>query len=62
MMPLRFFADESCDFSVVRSPRNAGYDVLAVAEYMQRSVDRELIEQDYAISATSTELEFSVHR
>jgi predicted nuclease of predicted toxin-antitoxin system len=45
MTPLRFLADESCDFSVVRSLRDAGYDVLAVAEYMQRSVDRELIEQ-----------------
>lgn len=42
---LRFLADESCDFGVVRSLRNAGYDVLAVAEFMQRSVDRELIEQ-----------------
>jgi predicted nuclease of predicted toxin-antitoxin system len=45
MAPLRFLADESCDFTVVRSLRSAGYDVVAVAEYMQRSVDRELIEQ-----------------
>jgi predicted nuclease of predicted toxin-antitoxin system len=42
---LRFLADESCDFVVVRSLRAKGYDVLAVGEYMQRSVDSELIEQ-----------------
>jgi uncharacterized protein with PIN domain len=41
---LRFLADESCDFSVVRILRNAGYDVLAVSEFTQRSVDRELVE------------------
>lgn len=45
MTLLRFLADESCDFAVVSSLRSAGYDVVAVAEYMQRSVDRELIEQ-----------------
>ncbi|MEK9165222.1 MAG: DUF5615 family PIN-like protein [Chloroflexota bacterium] len=42
---LRFLADESCDFGVVRALREAGYDVLAVSEVTQRSVDRELIEQ-----------------
>jgi len=42
---LRFLADESCDFAVVRALRGQGYDVLAVSEYMQRSVDSELIEQ-----------------
>jgi predicted nuclease of predicted toxin-antitoxin system len=42
---LRFMADESCDFSVVRALRREGYDVLAVSEYMQRSDDRLLIEQ-----------------
>lgn len=45
MTSLRFLADESCDFGVVRSLRAAGYDVIAVAELMQRSVDRELIQQ-----------------
>jgi predicted nuclease of predicted toxin-antitoxin system len=45
MSELRFLADESCDFTVVRALRSAGYDVLAVSEYMQRSVDRDLIEQ-----------------
>ncbi len=44
---LRFLADESCDFSVVRALRDDGFDVLAVSEYMQRSDDRELIEQAY---------------
>lgn len=42
---LRFLADESCDFAVVRVLRASGYDVVAVAEYMQRSVDDELIAQ-----------------
>lgn len=41
---LRFLADESCDFAVVRSLRAAGYDVFAVSEVMQQSDDRELIE------------------
>jgi predicted nuclease of predicted toxin-antitoxin system len=43
--PLRFLADESCDFAVVRALRAAGYDVFAVSEVMQRSDDKELIEQ-----------------
>ena len=29
---MKFLADESCDFSVVRALRTAGYDVLAVSE------------------------------
>jgi predicted nuclease of predicted toxin-antitoxin system len=44
---LRFLADESCDFAVVRSLRALGYDVIAVSEITTRSVDRELIEQAY---------------
>ena len=43
--PLRFLADESCDFAVVRALRAAGFDVLAVSEVTIRSVDRDLIEQ-----------------
>ena len=42
---LRFLADESCDFAVVRALRAEGYDVLAVSEVMRRSDDRELIDQ-----------------
>ncbi len=41
--PLRFLADENCDFAVVRALRTAGYDVLAVSEFMSRSDDQELI-------------------
>ena len=44
---LRFLADESCDFAVVRAIRADGYDVLAVSEYTQRSDDQELNEQAY---------------
>lgn len=48
MSALRFLADESCDFAVARALRAANFDVLAVSEFMQRSVDRELIERAYA--------------
>jgi len=30
--PVRFLADESCDFLVVKALRSAGYDVAAVSE------------------------------
>jgi predicted nuclease of predicted toxin-antitoxin system len=43
-LALRFLADESCDFAIVRALRAEGYDVLAVSEIMHRSDDRELIE------------------
>jgi predicted nuclease of predicted toxin-antitoxin system len=43
----RFLADENCDFAIVRALRREDYDVLAVSEYMQRSVDSELLEQAY---------------
>jgi hypothetical protein len=36
MSDLRFLADESCDFVVVRASRAEGYDVLAVSEYMKQ--------------------------
>ena len=42
---LRFLADESCDFAVVRALRAAGYDVVAISEITRRSDDRELIDQ-----------------
>lgn len=45
MSELSFLADESCDFAVVRALRANGFDVLAVSEYMQYSVDSELLEQ-----------------
>jgi predicted nuclease of predicted toxin-antitoxin system len=41
---MRFLADESCDFAVVRALRADGHDVLAVSEMQQRSIDRELME------------------
>jgi predicted nuclease of predicted toxin-antitoxin system len=42
--PLRFLADESCDFVVVRALRAAGHDVLAVAEQAAGTPDREVIQ------------------
>jgi predicted nuclease of predicted toxin-antitoxin system len=45
---VRFLADENCDFAIVRALRSAGHDVLAVSEFQQRSVDRQLMEMAYA--------------
>jgi predicted nuclease of predicted toxin-antitoxin system len=44
---LRFLADESCDFGVVKALRAEGYDVLALTEITTRSVDSEVIAQAY---------------
>lgn len=37
---MRFLADESCDFSVVRALRASGHDVVAVAEISPRVDDK----------------------
>lgn len=42
---LRFLADESCDFAVVRALRADGYDVQTVSEVIPRADDRTVIEQ-----------------
>lgn len=42
-MSLHFLADESCDFGVVRSLRNAGYEVTAIAEILPRADDKKVI-------------------
>ena len=36
---IKFLADESCDFTVVRALRAAGYDVVAVAESFPSATD-----------------------
>ncbi len=41
---MRFVADESCDFAVVRALRAAGHDVLAVAEIAPRLSDPRVLE------------------
>lgn len=41
---MRFLADESCDFSIVRALRAAGHDVLAVAEISPRADDPNVME------------------
>ena len=41
---MRFLADESCDFAVVRALRAEGYDVVAVSEIAPRADDRRVIE------------------
>lgn len=41
---MRFLADESCDFAVVRALRADGHDVAVVSERQQRSVDAEVMQ------------------
>jgi hypothetical protein len=41
-LALRFLADESCDFALVRALRADGHDVSAVSEAMSRSDDHEM--------------------
>ena len=41
---VRFVADESCDYAVVRALREQGHDVVAVAEIAPRSDDRDVME------------------
>jgi predicted nuclease of predicted toxin-antitoxin system len=40
---MRFLADESCDFAVVRALRAAGHDVLAIGEVARGAKDTEVI-------------------
>ena len=40
---MRFLADESCDFAVVRALRAAGHDVVAVAETARGAKDIDVI-------------------
>ena len=40
---MRFLADESCDFAVVRGLRSAGHDVQAIAELSQGSTDQAVL-------------------
>ena len=45
---MRFLADESCDFSVVRALRSAGHDVVAIAEVSPREEDDNVRERAVA--------------
>ncbi len=40
---MRFLADESCDFTVVRALRSSGHDVFLVSETAPRAEDSEVI-------------------
>lgn len=40
---LRFLADESCDFAVVKALRSVGYDVTSVAQTMPSSPDQAVL-------------------
>lgn len=41
---MRFLADESCDFTVVRALRAAGHDVRAVADVSRGAPDEQVID------------------
>lgn len=41
---MRFLADESCDFGIVRALRAAGHDVAAVVEACPGAADEQVIE------------------
>ncbi len=41
---MRFLADESCDFSIVRGLRASGHDVLAVSDVLRGAPDESVIE------------------
>jgi predicted nuclease of predicted toxin-antitoxin system len=42
---MRFLADESCDFSVVRALRSVDHDVIAIAEVSPREEDDAVMER-----------------
>jgi predicted nuclease of predicted toxin-antitoxin system len=42
---MRFLADESCDFSVVRALRSADHDVVAIAELSPREEDSSVMDR-----------------
>jgi len=44
---VRFLADESCDFSVVRALRAEGHDVVAVTERLSGADDAVVMERDF---------------
>jgi predicted nuclease of predicted toxin-antitoxin system len=41
---VRFLADESCDFAIVRALRVAGHDVAVIAEISPRATDEVVLE------------------
>jgi predicted nuclease of predicted toxin-antitoxin system len=41
---VRFVADESCDFAIVRALREAGHDVIAIAEILPQANDEYILE------------------
>ncbi len=41
---MRFLADESCDFAIVRTLQAAGHDVLAVVRAARRAADEAVLE------------------
>lgn len=41
---MRFLADESCDFAVVRALRSEGHDVVTVADMAPRASDQSVID------------------
>jgi predicted nuclease of predicted toxin-antitoxin system len=48
VLEIKFLADESCDFIVVRTLRSEGYDVLSVAESFPSASDHKVIQHAFA--------------
>jgi predicted nuclease of predicted toxin-antitoxin system len=55
---LRFVADESCDFAVVRALRGAGFDVWAVAEQAPQSSDPEVLSRALEAQSVTEDKDF----
>jgi predicted nuclease of predicted toxin-antitoxin system len=43
--PVKFLADESCDFVIIRALRGAGFDVVASAEIIPGAKDVEVLKK-----------------
>ncbi|MBI4716644.1 MAG: DUF5615 family PIN-like protein [Planctomycetes bacterium] len=42
---MRFFADESCDYAIVRALRSEGHDITAAAESARSTADESILRQ-----------------
>jgi len=54
LFAVRFLADESCDAAITRALREAGYDVVSIAETSPGAADRVVLELALVIELAST--------
>lgn len=55
---LRFLADESCDFGVVKALRAEGYDVVALTEITSHTIDSEVVALSYSEKRITEDKDF----